>query len=59
MVAPNVTAIVALLVGRPLEFQALVQIAGDPGAPYLHHHVGRDEFMVRAELHVMIDSVEG
>lgn len=58
-VAPNATAIVTLPIGRLLEFQALVKISADPGAPRLHHHVGRDEFMVRAELHVVIDPIEG
>lgn len=51
-------AVVTLPVGRPPESQTVVQISTDPGAPCLHHHVGRDEFMVRAELHVVIDPVE-
>lgn len=58
-VSTNETAIVALSIGRLPESQTLVEISADPGAPCLHHHVGRDEFMVRDELHVVIDSAEG
>lgn len=57
--SPNETAIVALSIGRLLESQALVEISADPGAPCLHHHVGRDKFMIRDEFHVVIDPVEG
>ena len=57
--APNNTAIVTLPIGCLFEFQALVEISANTSAPCLHHHVGRDEFMVRAELHVVIDLAEG
>ena len=57
--APNDTAIVALPIRHLFEFQALVEISANTGASCLHHHVGRDEFMIRAELNVVIDLVEG
>lgn len=58
-VSSNDTTIVALSIRCLPESQTLVEISADPGAPCLHYHVGRDEFMVRAELHMVIDPVKG
>lgn len=59
VVASNGAAIVTLPIGRPPESQAFIEINADSGSPCLYHHVGRDEFMVRTEFHMMLDPVEG
>lgn len=58
VVAPNESPVMALLIGRPLESQRLVQIRSKPGAPRLDHHLGRDELVVRGELDVVLDPIE-
>ena len=48
----------ALSIGGSLESQRLVQVSSKAGAPRLDYHVGWDEFVIGAELHVMFDPVE-
>lgn len=59
VVASNNAAIVTLPIRRPPESQTFIKISADSGSPCLYHHVRRDEFMIRAQFHVMIDPVEG
>lgn len=56
--APNESPVMALLIGRPLESQRLVEIRSKAGAPHLDHHLGRDELVVGGELDVVVDPVE-